>query len=384
MSAWRTPLLVGVGTVLALRIGLGLWAAFVLARFGTVDLAQQYAHVGFPLQGSGWVAPWEREDALWYEKIAVRGYGTEGSSAFFPLLPLLMRAANIVTGNIALAGVLVGSVAAAVAFALLYRLVQAEYDGTTAGRTVAYIALFPTAFFLYAAYTESLFLALAVGAFWAARRDRWPLVIGLAGLAGLTKVQGALLGLPLAVEYLQQRPWRPWQSGFAARHWTTFLAVAAAGAAGTAAFFAYLTWGLHDPVSWFTRESLQWQQRTTWPGETLGTALQKVIAQRQLTINIFDLAVLLGFTALTVAAYRLRPSYGLYAASILLSSWFHVRADFPLVSVSRYVLVAFPCFLVLALWAGRRARWVHLGIILFWVSWLLVWTLQSVRGNWVG
>ncbi len=154
MSAWRIPLLVGVGTVTALRIGLGLWAVFVLVRFPPADLGRQYAHVGFPLQGSGWSAPWEREDALWYEKIAVRGYGTEGSTAFFPLLPLLMRAINTLTGNIAPAGVLVGSVAAAVAFTLLYRLIQVEYNVTTVGRTVAYVALFPTAFFLYAAYTD--------------------------------------------------------------------------------------------------------------------------------------------------------------------------------------------------------------------------------------
>ncbi len=162
------------------------------------------------------------------------------------------------------------------------------------------------------------------------------------------------------------------------------LAVVAAGGLATAAFFIYLALGVHDPVSWFTRASLQWQQRTTWPGETLLTAVQKVVGAGQLTINSFDLAVLLGFTALTIAAFRVRAGYGLFAALVLLSSWFHIRADFPLVSVSRYVLSAFPCFLVLALWAGRRPRWVHLAIILFWVSWLLVWTLQSVRGNWVG
>ena len=102
------------------------------------------------------------------------------------------------------------------------------------------------------------------------------------------------------------------------------------------------------------------------------------------TIDLFDLAVLLLFTGLTVAAWRMRPSYGLLAGVILISTWFHVRSDFPLVSVSRYVLAAFPCFLVLAVWAGRRPRWVHLGLITLWASWLLVWTSQAVRGFWVG
>ena len=51
---------------------------------------------------------------------------------------------------------------------------------------------------------------------------------------------------------------------------------------------------------------------------------------------------------------------------------------------SRFVLVAFPCFLVLAIWAGRKPRIVHLIIIALWISWLLVWTSQAVRGFWVG
>ncbi|HUS15914.1 MAG TPA: hypothetical protein VM536_12990 [Chloroflexia bacterium] len=53
-------------------------------------------------------------------------------------------------------------------------------------------------------------------------------------------------------------------------------------------------------------------------------------------------------------------------------------------SVSRYVLVAFPCFLLLACWAGRRPRAVHLGIVTLSVSWLLVWVMIYVEGHWVG
>src|SRR6476469_2530948 len=108
---WRAPVLLAVAAVLGLRLLLSLWAAFVLSRFPTTDLESQYAHVGFPIQGGEWVAPWEREDALWYEKIAARGYATEGTTAFFPLLPLLMRVISPLTGgNVAWAGLLVSGV----------------------------------------------------------------------------------------------------------------------------------------------------------------------------------------------------------------------------------------------------------------------------------
>jgi len=393
-SGWRRPLLVGAGTVLALRVLLSDWALLILAAFPTrvepdgstmplaTALARQYAHVDFPPQTHGLAAHWEREDALWYEKIAARGYALDGTTAFFPLLPLLMRAASPLTGgNIPAAGLLVAGVAAAVALALLYRLAEQDTDAATAGRTVAYLALFPTAFFLYAAFTESLFLALALGAFWCARSRRWVAVAGLAALAGLTRVQGALLGLPLAVEYLSATGWH---RAHLSRRLPLLALVAGAGALGTALFFAYVTYGVHDPYSWSARETLQWQQQLSWPWDTLGAALAKAFVPGAAQINQFDLGVLAVFSGLTVAAYRLRPAYGLFAATVLVSTWFHVRVDFPLVSVSRYVLAAFPCFLVLAIWAGRRPRVVHLGIIAFWGVWLLVWSSQVVRGYWVG
>src|SRR5579859_6579490 len=258
--AWRRPVLLATATVLALRVLLSLYAAFVLSHFPVNDLHQQYAHVGYPLQTGGLAAPWEREDALWYEKIASQGYGTEGSTAFFPLLPLLMRLVSPLTlGNMAYAGILVATLAAIAAFALLYRLADADAGTLTAERSVAYLALFPTAFFLYAAYTESLFLALTLGAFWCVRRGHVPGAILLAVCAGLTKVQGAILGVPLAVEYLIVAGWsltRP-LSGLDRGRVATAGSLLLSGAAGTLAYFGYLAYGLHDPVSWFDRESLQ-------------------------------------------------------------------------------------------------------------------------------
>src|SRR5690349_19992763 len=133
-------------------------------------------------------------------------------------------------GNIPLAGILVGSLSSVVALALLYRLVATETDPSTAGRTVGHLALFPTALFLYSAFTESLFLALTLGAFWCARQGKWPLVALLAFLTGLTKVQGAFIGLPLAAEYLARANWRP---AVVRQRAVEFAAVVLAGGLGT-------------------------------------------------------------------------------------------------------------------------------------------------------
>ena len=385
-GGWRRPLLVAAITVAVTRLVLSLWAAYVLANFPTTDLQSQYAHVGVPLQTGGLAAPWQREDALWYEKIATLGYApNDGTSVFLPLLPLLMRLASLFTlGNVALGGMLVASLAEVAALALLYRL--AALDGGPLGdnvglRAVLYMALFPTAFFLQSAFTESLFLALAIGAFWHARRGRWWLVALLAALAGLTKVQGALLAVPLAFEYIM---WARRNPGSFGNRAAQFAAVTLAGPLATAAFFAYIRYWVGDSMAWSDRVNAMWRQQRTWPWETLGMAVQKVAGEGQFTINAFDLLVLLLFAVLAVGCFRLRSSYGWMAVTVLAPSLFRASEQFPLMSLSRYALAAFPCFIVLALWTARRPRYFHLLVLVLWLSLLLIWSSQFVEGFWVG
>ena len=64
---------------------------------------------------------------------------------------------------------------------------------------VLYLAMFPTALFLQAVYSESLYLLLVLAAFPAAERGRFALAGGLSGLAILTRVAGVALLPALAV-----------------------------------------------------------------------------------------------------------------------------------------------------------------------------------------
>ena len=391
-SPWRRAFLWALIAVMGARLLLSAWALLISAIIPVGDLAAQYSYVGYPLQGGSLVAPWEQQDALWYEKIADWGYAPQnGTTRFFVLLPLLMRLVSPLTlGNMAAAGMLVGTLAALVAFTLLYRLAEADSDSATAGRTLAYLALFPTAFFLYAAFTESLFLALVLGAFWTLRRGWWLLTAALALLAGLTKIQGAFLGLPLVVEYLYLCGWRPqWRAWSHAwprlgrRQWGIMIVLASAGALATEAFFLYLTEVVRDPLGYLAGQTILSEQHVSLPWVTLGMSLGKFVSESGITINKFDLVVTLLFSGLTLAALRFRLSYGLYAITILASIWGHANNMFPLMSSTRYLLVAFPCFLVLAYGVGRLPRWVHLGIISCWISFMLIWVMVFIHGHWV-
>ena len=84
-------------------------------------------------------------------------------AAFWPLYPLLVGLGHLLSGwSVQLVGVVLSHLAFLPALVLLHRLVRLDFGAAAAGRTVWLVALFPTAFFFSAVYTESLFLFLTV------------------------------------------------------------------------------------------------------------------------------------------------------------------------------------------------------------------------------
>ena len=75
-------------------------------------------------------------------------------------------------------------------------------DADRAAAAVTFACLYPFAIFYSAAYTEGLFLLAMIGAWYHLRRDeRWP-AFGWGLLAGLTRPNGCLLSIPLALVVL--------------------------------------------------------------------------------------------------------------------------------------------------------------------------------------
>ena len=126
--------------------------------------------------------------------------------AFFPLYPLVLWSLSWLTSETILIGVLVSNVFFFFALLLLHKLVGAlGYDESVADRAIFYLATFPTSYFFSTPMTESLFLLLSVGSFYAAARDRW-WTAGLVGaLCTASRSNGVLLIPALAVFYWQRR-----------------------------------------------------------------------------------------------------------------------------------------------------------------------------------
>jgi hypothetical protein len=300
---------------------------------------------------------WMRWDTPWYLEIAAHGYSCYGTSVYMPLYPLLIRGMSYVTGGHYLAAALIiSSIASFFVFYLLYQLAR-DLTGSLqiARATVITLALFPVSFFLMAAYTEAIFLVLALGAYLATRRGRWLLAGGLAALATLTRLQGILLLAPLGLELLlaqrsQLRTWRPW------------LALSLAPV-GLALFVIYirLTEGLSLP--WEPLGSAQgvWHLHYAWPWQGIVADLASLIAQPNagtiLSFKLLDPLCALLFLGLAVLAFRrLNLPLAVFLVVMWLSSVIKVTEAGYTTSISRYMLGLFPAFIILGMLATRWPR----------------------------
>lgn len=363
--------------LLVVRIG--------LAVVGVVALQLQGAGpVGVP----GWPAPithsaaesvgtaLERWDALWFLRIAADGYrADDGSAAFWPGYPLATRALSAVFGGHTLGAALVMSgLFSVAALVLFYLLGTHEFGEPVARRSVLYLALFPTAFFLAAPYSESMFLCFSVGALLAARSKHWWVAALCAALASGTRSLGVVLAVPLALEAIAQQ--RDRHRGVVASI-TSVMGPVAASLSGAAAYLVY--WGLRsgNALQPFSSQA-QWLRTASWPWETLSQATNLAWRFDALWHRI-DWLLVIPFMALALwSLWWMRPSYAAYvwgSFAIILSFVFPAR---PLMSVPRFLLVLFPLFWALARLTDRTSlhRAVALGlgagqalIAAFFVAW---------------
>lgn len=387
----RNPALVGPAGVFVLSRVLFL----LLTYFGVVLFHPTvYPHPPMtapqPSLGHQLLLSWQRWDTQWYLDIAQRGYAWRNPAgttpaAFFPLYPALIHLGVVLTHRSGLAvALLISNLAFLGALLYLWRLTAWELGGEVAGRAILYLAVFPSAFFFFAGYTESLFLLLSVASFYYFRRQAW-LAAGLfGGLAATTRVTGVLLALPFFYEYARVHNFSP------RRMLQPALPAVLLIPLGVVLFMAYLARVAGNPLA-FSLGQQAWQKAFTprlWLGltDTLHHLLAEPFASYFEAHNLINLAALLLFLAGTVlVARRLPAAYTLY----LLAFWLVTLVSpataggypVPLVSMERYVLSLFPVFMVLAL-LGRRPA-VHDAYLVLGTGLLALLTVQFVNGWWI-
>lgn len=288
-----------------------------------------------------------RWDSGWYLQIVRDGYDTR-SAAFFPLYPLLIHLCARLGVDPVMAGIAISNLALWGLLAVFFLLAGMDTDMSSAQRATWYLALFPTAFYLSAIYTESLYLFLVLLAFYFARRSWW-LPAGAAGmLASATRNMGIFLSLALLLEYLTAR------SGKIKKD-ICFLGLIPLGAI---LFMAYLKIRLGDPLA-FLHAQQHWDRHFDWPWITFKQTMIYIGHNYNFFHNLLDLSFTFYGVALFLLSlfkgWRLRPSYGFFVLTGLLVPLLSPATHEPLFSMPRFVMVLFPLYLILArLTTGER------------------------------
>jgi hypothetical protein len=356
---------------ITMRVLLGLLAAYVVLH----GLAPGPCH--FELARNGWqtlppladqgpafpmVGVWQRWDACWYTKIATYGYEpSELSVNFWPLFPALTAIVAIpFAGAVALSGLIVSAVAYVAAMIGLFRLVRRDVNGAVALRTMVLITIFPTAFFLFAPFTEATFLALAVWTLLAARERHWAWAFVLGALATLTRIQGIFLTPVIGWEALAAAgllAWRPWRDvRLPPLDWGPLVQGVVASIGPIVGFLSFIAFStavagqspLDTQAAWGGKDF-------HWPWEVAAASWQWVF-DHQDPLQLINLASLVLFGVLTVVVIRRLPfSYALYAIPQVLLLATRLQPT-PLTSTARYLLVVFPVFVILAMIPSPRLR----------------------------
>jgi len=172
-----------------------LWLGFFL-----LPLKEILAHPGL------WA--WANFDGEHYLAIAHHGY-VNFEQALFPLYPWLMRIFVYPFREspfaLLISGLTISHLAFLSSLFLFYKLIKLDFDDRVARLAIFFLLVFPTSFFFGAIYTESLFLALILGSFYAARKKQWWVAGILGALASATQVVGIFLLPALLWEWWEQR-----------------------------------------------------------------------------------------------------------------------------------------------------------------------------------
>jgi len=396
---WLDALAIFTVVTICVFIAVNLGGHAQLSSIASVDNAR---YTGSSIFGS-----WFRFDGRWYDIIATQGYYWAGPDvqspvAYFPAYPMLLRVLHELTGvSVRLLGSLVTIACGAGMSVLLVRWCRDRVSPTTARAALITLLVYPYAFyFMGAVYADALFAVLVIGAFMLLERDHpiWAGVLGalatatrptgiavviglvavvlwkrevitrvagrtvisvhnlrrgdfgvllsIGGLVAYMTYLGARFAAPLAFEEVQKAP--GWDQGGGPRTWLK--------------------------ITWFQQIKNVPRWTFDWIQSGDDATFQKV--QYASTVILQGLLIL-GFLVLAYLVWRrLGWGYGLYSFALLAIPLVGTK-DFQ--GAGRYLMAAFPCFLVLAMVLSPRpvVKWLWWGVS---AGILLLWAFTFGRG----
>ncbi len=347
---------------------------------------------------------WANFDGVRYLSIAHHGYGNM-EQAFFPLFPWLIRILVYPFRQspfaLLISGLTISHLAFLTTLFLFYKLIKLDFDDKVARRAILFLLIFPTSFFFGAVYTESLFLVLIIGSFYAARKKNWWFAGVLGAFASATRVVGILLLPALLWEWWEQRSVVSSQRSVTRKnqssiinhqslitgHRSLFTALPLLLIPlGLLFYMRFLSSYFQDPLMFIHAQPAFGVQRSVDKlillYQVIWRYLKMIVSTRwdPLYFTVWlELLTAVGFGSLLGYAYvrKIRFSYLIFAVFAYLVPT--LTGTF--CSMPRYVLILFPCFIALALIKNNYFRFL---LIIVCCLLLAVATIFFTRGYWIG
>lgn len=313
-------------------------------------------------------------DGVHYLGIAFSGYSAQYTQAFFPLYPVLIGLLSQLLAvfslgskeSLLLGGLLISNTAFLIALYFFFTLIKEKFHENTALWSCIFLLFFPTSFFFGSVYAESLILLIVISAFYYAGKNRILLSSIIGAFGSAVKLVGVFLSITLTFKKFPLKP---------------LLIVPL----GLMAYSLYLQYKFNNFLYFLTAQSAFGQERATSAIISPPQVVFRYIKILLMTSDIgtFNSALELIFTAvaffLLFLGLKIKKIKREWLAFSLLALITPTLTG-TLASMPRYILVAFPIYIVLA---SIKNLYIKLSILLFFCLILILLTALFSQGYWV-
>lgn len=340
------------------------WGKVILITFLIRSLLLTISFIQNNFSSNNLFSLWVRWDGPHYIDIAKNGYQTTGEESlwivFYPLYPIFIKLFSFITQDFVVSSILVSIVFSFFVSVLLYELTLLDFNHRTALLAVWFLNIFPTAYFLQASYTESVFLTFSLATIYFFRRGQILSASTSGFLSTLSRINGLLLLPLLLMEAKRKKD-------------LIVLLITPLGF-GLYLLINYLLF--NDPLYFQQPLAHNWYKTFELPWIGIDNLISFVKNQEDKIFYGEIVALIFAFLITIFVFIRIRKSYALY---MLINLLLFTSTNF-ILSTPRYILILFPIYIGLGLIKNR------LSIILISslsLSLLIFLTIHYLEGKWV-